>query len=124
MHAEQFVTVWPGNYRPDYRRLGLVNILARAVRACAFTRWYSDFTFSIMAEEVVKSGTAARAGYPHVEWGVEMVNTPVLRNGVINAALIWTNAEEQLDFFSTYLTADTKIDPVVDDRPAYQKRAG
>ncbi len=113
--------VW---YRPDYRRQGLVNILARAVRACAFTRWYTDTTFSLMADDLVRSGTAARAGYPHVEWGVEMINTPVLRNSTINAALIWTTVDEQLEFFSDYLAADPQIDTVVDDRPADQQRAG
>ena len=111
--------VW---YRPDYRGNDLVNILARAVRACAFTRWYTDITFSIMADGLVKRGLASRAGYPHVEWGVEMRNTPVLRNGIIQAALVWTTAAEQLEFFSSYLTSRAQVDPMVDDRAADQER--
>jgi hypothetical protein len=112
--------VW---FHPNYRRKGIVNIIARAARACAFTRWYADSTCSFMAEDVVKGGTAIRAGYPHVEWDVMMTNTPVLRDKVIRAALIWTDVEEQMKFFRSYLVADSQVDHVVDDRAANQKLA-
>lgn len=112
--------VW---FHPDYRRKGIVNIIARAARACAFTRWYADTTCSFMAEEVVKGGTAIRAGYPHVEWEVKMTNTPVMRDKVIRAALIWTDVAEQLAFFRSYLGTDAEVDHVVDDRAAHQKLA-
>ncbi len=112
--------VW---YRPDFRGRGLVNVMSRAVRAYAYTRWLCDFTFTFMAEEVYSQGVAQRAGYANTDWAVMMHNTPVLRGNTIRAALVWTNAENELEFFRKFLAeSDTKIDTVVDDRTANQLR--
>jgi hypothetical protein len=105
--------VW---YRPDYRRQGLTSILPRLTKAYAFTKWYTDITLSFMIDDVVHNGTAARAGYPHVEWEVLLKNTPV---GDHRGALIWASAQDLIDYFRSYLgQSDSQVDPVVYDRAA------
>lgn len=112
--------VW---YRPDFRGRGLVNVMARAVRAYAYTRWLCDFTLTFMAESVYNQGVAQRAGYANTDWSVMMHNTPVLRGGTIRAALVWTTADEEIAFFRKFLAeSDTQIDAVIDDRTANQLR--
>jgi hypothetical protein len=105
--------VW---YRPDYRKQGLTSILPKLTKAYAFTKWYTDYTMSFMIDDVVSNGTAARAGYPHVEWDVLLKNTPL---GDHRGALIWANAQELIDYFSTSLShADSQVDMIVYDRTA------
>jgi hypothetical protein len=105
--------VW---YRPDYRKQGLTSILPRLTKAYAFTKWYTDYTVSFMIDDVVEQGTAKRAGYPHVEWEVQMKNTPL---GDHRGALIWANAQELIEYFSASLGgSDTEVDSVVYDRTA------
>jgi hypothetical protein len=105
--------VW---YRPDYRGQGLTSVLPRLTKAYAFTKWYTDITLSFMIDDVVHHGTAARAGYPNVEWDVYLKNTPL---GDHKGALVWASASELIDYFAGYLRgANTQIDPVVYDRAA------
>ena len=78
--------VW---YHPDYRRQGLTSILPRLTKAYALTKWYTDSIVSFMAEDVVKGGTAERAGYAHVEWDVVMKNSML---GDLRLAFIWSSA--------------------------------
>lgn len=105
--------VW---YRPDYRRQGLTSILPRLTKAYAFTKWYTDVIVSFMIDDVVTNGTAARAGYSHVEWDVLLKNTPV---GDHRGALIWASAQELIDYFAGYLgESDSQVDPIVYDRAA------
>jgi hypothetical protein len=105
--------VW---YRPDYRRQGLTSILPRLTKAYAFTKWYTDVTLSFMIDDVVSQGTAARAGYPHVEWEVLLKNTPL---GDHRGALIWASAQDLIDYFSSYLgETDSQVDSIVYDRAA------
>lgn len=114
--------VW---FRPDQRRRGVVQVLSRVVKALTLTRWDNDIMFSIMAEDVVKGGVAQSAGFPHVEWSVDLIQTPVRRDGVIRSALIWTDAAEQIAYCRKYLAAgDAQVDRVVHDRAANQKLAG
>lgn len=109
--------VW---YRPDYRKKDLMRSTSPMVRALAYTRWQSDFAFSFMAEDLVRAGTAEKAHFPHVDWEISMVRTPVLRAGVLRAALVWTNAAEQLDHLRAYLAsrADPEVDAIVEKRSA------
>lgn len=105
--------VW---YRPDYRKQGLTSILPRLTKAYAFTKWYTDITLSFMIDDVVQQGTAARAGYPHVEWDVYLKNTPL---GDHKGALIWANAQELINYFASYLgEADPQVDAIVYNRAA------
>ncbi len=107
--------VW---YHPSMRRQGLTSILPRITKALSQTRWDTDITLSFMAEEVVKAGTAPRAGYAHVDWAIDLIETPV-SPGTVHSALIWSNRDELLDYFSGLLAPrDTKVDAVVHHRTA------
>jgi hypothetical protein len=112
--------VW---YRPDWRGKGLVGPMGRANRAYAFTRWYADYSISIMTEELVKAGFAANAVWPHVEWDIHLTNVTTLRNRTFRLALIWTDVEEQLAHFRDYVGApaspsarDAQVDRLVEHR--------
>jgi hypothetical protein len=105
--------VW---YHPDYRRQGLTSILPRLTKAYALTKWYTDAIVSFMAEDVVKGGTAERAGYAHVDWDVIMKNSML---GDLRLAFIWSSAAELMKYFTEYLgEPDPEIYPVVYDRAA------
>ena len=107
--------VW---YHPSMRRQGLTSILPRLTKALSQTKWDTDVTLSFMAEDVVKLGTAPRAGYAHVEWSIDLIDTPVAP-GCVHSALIWSSRDELIDYFSGLLTPrDTKVDPVVHQRTA------
>ncbi len=95
--------VW---YRKDWRSKGLVMPMGRINRAYAFTRWYADYAISIMTEELVNSGFAKNAVWPHVEWDIHLTNVTTLRDKTFRLALIWTNVEEQLAHFRDYVGGD------------------
>lgn len=119
--AGQFIysgAVW---YHPDYRKQGLTSILPRITKALSLTRWGSDVTLSFMVDKVVAGGTAQRAGYRHVEWEILLRNSLF---GDARLALIWSNAEELIDYFSGLLTPpEAKVDAVVDQRSAHDNTA-
>lgn len=119
--AGQFIysgAVW---YHPEYRKQGLTSILPRLTKALSLTKWGSDVTLSFMVDKVVAGGTAQRAGYRHVEWEVQLRNSLF---GDARLALIWSNAEELVDYFSGLLTPpETKVDAVVDQRTAHNNTA-
>jgi hypothetical protein len=107
--------VW---YHPSMRKQGLTSILPRITKALSQTRWDTDVTLSFMAEEVVKAGTAPRTGYAHVDWAIDLIETPV-SPGTVHSALIWSSRDELVDYFSGLLTPrDTKVDAVVNHRTA------
>lgn len=107
--------VW---YHPSMRKQGLTSILPRLTKAMSQTRWDTEVTLSFMAEEVVKQGTAPRAGYYHVDWSIDLIDTPV-SPGTVHSALIWSSRDELIDYFSGLLTPrDAKVDPVVHHRSA------
>jgi hypothetical protein len=103
--------VW---YHPEYRKQGLTSILPRITKALSLTRWGSDVTLSFMVDKVVAGGTAQRAGYRHVDWEVQLRNSLF---GDARLALIWSSANELIDYFSGLLTpSEPKVDAVVDQR--------
>jgi hypothetical protein len=119
--AGQFIysgAVW---YHPEYRKQGLTSILPRITKAISLTKWGSDVTLSFMVDKVVAGGTAQRAGYRHVEWEVLLRNSLF---GDARLALIWSNADELVDYFSGLLTPpEAQVDAVVDKRPAHDNPA-
>lgn len=107
--------VW---FRPDYRGKGVTYSLGRIAKALAHTRWAADTTFAMMAEDVFAGGTWKRAGFKHAEWSVDFTNTQF---GTFRMALLWLTAQEQMDYFRSFLTApETQIDAVVENRAANQ----
>lgn len=108
--------------RPDYRRANLVHVTTPLTRGLSHTRWGWNFLFSFMAPDVVRGGIA-RECRMHVEWEIEMINTPVLRGDTLHAALVWTDWETQHGFIRDFLAerstfGDAQVDRVVDDRAA------
>ena len=107
--------VW---YHPSMRKQGLTTILPRLTKALSQTRWDPEITLSFMAEEVVKQGTAPRAGYYHVDWSIDLIDTPVSQ-GTVHSAMIWSNRDELYDYFSGLLPLrDPQVDAVVHHRSA------
>jgi hypothetical protein len=111
--------VW---FRPDFRKAGLLKDIQPAVRAMSFTRWGSDIVCSFMAPDVVRGGIAASGRFPHVEWEVTMIDTPVLRDGTIHAALVSARASDQLQHFAEYVASHNK--PAAERIPATGAIAG
>lgn len=82
--------------RPDFRSKGLPSLTPRIARALAVTYWNVDCTCSMMARDVFGRGVARRAGYPNVEWSVNLINNPF---GTIEMALLWSDRSSiELDF--------------------------
>jgi hypothetical protein len=104
--------VW---FHPDYRGRWLTGILPRLSRALAHTRWYCDYTLTIMAEGVVRGGTAERVGYRHVDWDLTLINSPV--GDHIRCAVCWMPTADMLADLATFADlADAQVDAVVLDR--------
>lgn len=113
---------------PNWRKLNLIDPAAPIVRGLALTRWMPDLIFSFMVPELVKNGTAKR-WFMNVDWGITMVNTPVKRNGTINAAMSWTNPRFMLDHFNAYIASrsarrDAQVDGGVVEGTSDEKLAG
>jgi hypothetical protein len=87
-------------YHPDYRGLGLVEILPRLARALAHARWNTDCTITLMAEHNIKKGVFPRNGYRNIEWDVRFVGT---RCGDIRFALLWLKRNEMLEDLEHFL---------------------
>lgn len=112
---------------PRFRGVNLVDPASPILRGVSLTRWHPELTFSFMVPELVRNGSAKRWHW-NPDWGVTMINTPVKRNGVIDAALTWTNPEltrVQIDqYLGSRLTpGDAKIDGGIVERAANQKAA-
>lgn len=99
--------VW---FRPDYRGRFLTGILPRISRAYAFTRWYTDVTTTLMAEQLVERGVAARCGYTDIDWDVTLRNT---RLGTFRCALLAMRTDEMLADLGRFLE---QVKPQVDGR--------
>jgi hypothetical protein len=105
-----------GWYRPDYRGRELGYILPRIARAYAFTRWFSEYTVSLIAEPVWKGGLAHRAGYTNVDWAVEIKKFEI---GDLRFAFVWMDTCEMLDDLENFaLTFDAKVNRTIEYRRA------
>jgi len=88
-------------YRPDFRGIGLVEILPRMARALAQARWNIECTVTTMVEHNVKKGVYPRNGYHNIEWDVRFIGT---RIGTIRFALLWTKRDEMLQDLRSFLS--------------------
>jgi len=87
-------------YHPDYRGIGLVEILPRMARALAYARWNTRCTITMMAEHNVRKGVFPRNGYHNLEWEVRFIDT---RSGTMRFALLWTKRDEMLEDLEGFL---------------------
>jgi hypothetical protein len=88
-------------YRPDFRGIGLVEILPRMARALAYARWNTRCTVTTMVEHNVRKGVFPRNGYHNLEWDVRFIGT---RIGSIRFALLWTKRDEMLADLEWFLS--------------------
>lgn len=106
--------VW---YRPDYRKLGIMPIFSTMNRAVLATRWGPEFVFSFMAADLVRAGVAKASRMPHAEDEIRMIRTPVYRDGILPAALVWCTSSEYNHLFAEFIGKDSSIrDAQVDRR--------
>jgi hypothetical protein len=103
-------------YRPDHRGRQLAEILSRIGRAYGLTRWATDYSACMMSEALIKKGLAAKTGHPHVDWAVDVINSPL---GNIKFALVWETASELIDDLAHFTqTFDTELDRAAEHRRA------
>lgn len=88
-------------YHPDYRGVGLVEILPRMARTLGHARWNTDCTITLMAEHNIKKGVFPRNGYRNIEWDVQFIGT---RCGSIRFALLWIKRDEMLEDLQNFLS--------------------
>jgi hypothetical protein len=118
--------VW---YRPDYRKLGIMPIFSTMNRAVLATRWGPEFVFSFMAADLVKAGVAQASRMPHAEDEIQMIRTPVYREGVLPAALVWCTAAEYNQLFAEFVAQvsgirNTQVDRRIENRTTDKMLAG
>lgn len=84
--------------RPDYRNQGLGSLMPRLTRAYALTRWWPEFTFSIV--KALPSLTARNVkrlyGWRHFDGTLGWYNSPHLGD-IPQIALCWMNDRETVD---------------------------
>jgi hypothetical protein len=102
--------------RPDFRGVGLIEIMPRLARALAHTKWGSDFTTTMMVESNIQKGVHRRSGYANIEWDVNVVGS---RAGTARAALLWFKQKELLSDLDEFLGSfDAEIELGIDARGA------
>jgi hypothetical protein len=100
-------------YRPDWRSRGLSRIFPRLGKACALTRWNSDWIVSVMAPETFERGMAPKFGYTVIEHKIEFINTPL---GTVDLAFLAMDQDDLIDYLAQYLSGrDAQIDRRVAD---------
>jgi len=113
-------------YHPSMRGKGVMSVLSTLTRALPITRWQCDRVLTFMSRALITAGVAANCHCPNVEWDVTLTNTPVARGSVYRGALIWGDEDYLLQVLRDFTSsgrADAKVDGLVDDRTANEKRA-
>ena len=93
-----------GWYRRDFRGVGLSTILPRLSRVYAYTRFRSDFTFSLVEPALVEKGVTARYGYRRSE---AMVRFTGSFRGDLDFHLVWMSSDELLDELHDHMVSST-----------------
>ena len=105
--------------RPDYRGLGLAQLMPRFIKACAAARWQLDWIFGMMAEDIYRRGHSKHFGFDREEWELKWFNS--IWGGNYRLAVLWTNLEGLAADLSTVLAgqqAPAEIDSRVLSRNA------
>jgi hypothetical protein len=105
-------------YRPDYRGKGLIGFLPRIARAYSSALWNVDSVVTLMAENNIKRGVFARAGWRNMEWSVEVKNN---QSGTIKFAYLWAKAEELDEDFAAFLDNQRQAAPLEELRGTGRK---
>jgi hypothetical protein len=86
---------------PEYRGIGLIEIMPRIARALAYTKWKSDFTVTMMTEHNVRKQVFKRSGYANIEFDIDVVAS---RAGSARAAFLWFKEQEMLADLTDFLS--------------------
>jgi hypothetical protein len=109
--------VW---YHPTYRKRELSKIIPRISRAYAFTHWQIDYSMGLAMEGPTRGGVIDSLGYPHREWGLQLIDAP---NGSPRCCFAWMSATELIEDLGQFLSGfDAEVDVGIDHRHAQQQR--
>ena len=91
--------------RPDYRKVGLSEIIPRVGRAYGCAHWNIDASFAIICADNRSAGVDARVGYrpEQVFAGVTMRNSPTMPNQDFELALCVYQRDQLIDDLYGYL---------------------
>lgn len=90
-----------GWYHPDYRGCGLSRILPRISRALAYTRWNSDYTFSVVETVLVEKNVYRSYGYTRHSPAITLAGS---YREDLDLELIWMPRDELLSDMAGYIT--------------------
>lgn len=89
-----------GWYHPNYRGCGLSRILPRISRALAYTRWNSDYTFSVVEDVLVEKNVYRSYGYTRHSPSITLTGS---YREDLSLELIWMPRDEMLGDMASYI---------------------
>jgi hypothetical protein len=89
-----------GWYHPNYRGTGLSRILPRISRALAYTRWDSDYTFSVVETVLVEKNVYRSYGYTQHSPAITLTGS---YREDLELEMIWMPREELLSDMAAYI---------------------
>lgn len=104
-------------FHPSVRKAGFAEITPRISRAFGYTRFRTDYSTAFIVAGPLKGGLGDRAGYPHVDWGVDFENSPM---GSFSCAFCWMEPDYLLNDLRDWLgrSAPAEVDAGVRERRA------
>lgn len=102
---------------PSVRKAGFAEITPRISRAYGYTKFRTDYSTAFIVAGPLKGGLGDRAGYPHVDWGVDFENSPM---GNFSCAFCWMQPDYLLNDLSEWLSRSgaAEVDGGVRERRA------
>lgn len=100
-------------FRPDYRGVGLAEIIPRLGRAYSLARWGIDASFGVIMSHHLDTGLDRRLGYKQdcIASGTKLWNHPVRPDDWIHLILAWMKRDDLVDdLFQFIMEFDTQID--------------
>ncbi len=104
--------------RPDYRKIGMSEIIPRVARAYGCTHWNIDASFAIICADNQSTGVDKKVGYKpdQIFKGVTMRNSPTVPNQDFELALCVYQRDQLIDDLFCYLRRDERQDLRIMDR--------
>ena len=106
-------------YRPDYRGIGLANIVPRFTRAASFVRWDIDEFIALVTAENTAKAFSQRTGFGGTSGTITFRNHEILPGQDFETRLARLTPMRLVDdLFGFMLDFGTQIDPIVKQRRA------
>jgi hypothetical protein len=96
-----------GWYHPNFRGCGLSRILPRISRALAYTKWDSDYTFSVVEPALIEKKVYRSYGYTRHSPSIQLTGS---YREDLNMELIWMPRDELLQDMAAYVDASVAND--------------